>query len=62
MPYPYVERPGTDPDRVSLDLYIPAGCGAVPVVVWVHGGGWRTGDKDAGQIERKVEWAESIGV
>jgi len=60
--YQYVERPGTDPDRVSLDLYIPAGCGAVPVVVWVHGGGWRTGDKDAGQIERKVEWAESIGV
>ena len=59
--YQYAERQGTDPDRTSLDIYIPAGCGPVPVVVWVHGGGWRRGDKEAGQIERKVAWAESIG-
>lgn len=33
--------------RQVLDLYLPddAGCVPVPVVVWVHGGGWRTGDK-----------------
>jgi len=29
-----------------LDLYLPAaGAGPFPVVVWVHGGGWRSGDK-----------------
>ena len=29
-----------------LDLYLPAKAArAAPLVVWVHGGGWRTGDK-----------------
>lgn len=33
-----------------LDLYLPAdtGCDAVPLVVWVHGGGWSVGDKRHG--------------
>jgi acetyl esterase/lipase len=31
-----------------LDLYLPAsGTGPAPVVVWVHGGGWRVGDKSS---------------
>ena len=32
-----------------LDLYLPltAGDGVAPVVVFVHGGGWRRGDKAA---------------
>ncbi|WP_170324060.1 alpha/beta hydrolase [Cryptosporangium phraense] len=25
--------------------YLPAGGRAAPLVVWIHGGGWRTGDK-----------------
>jgi len=29
----------------KLDLYLPAGSGPFPLVVYVHGGGWRTGDK-----------------
>lgn len=31
----------------KLDLYLPTGGGTAPypVVLWVHGGGWRTGDK-----------------
>lgn len=57
----YADRPGTDPDRTSLDLYVPAGCGQVPVVVWVHGGGWKMGDKTGGQVERKAQWAASLG-
>lgn len=31
--------------RQMLDVYRPAAGKNSPVVVWVHGGGWRTGDK-----------------
>jgi arylformamidase len=31
------------------------------VVVWVHGGGWRRGDKASGFVERKAAWAASLG-
>ena len=40
----------------SLDLYLPdrrPGCGPTPIVVWVHGGGFRIGDK-ANQVRDKV--------
>jgi acetyl esterase/lipase len=30
----------------KLDLYRPAGDSAVPVVVWIHGGGWVAGTKE----------------
>jgi acetyl esterase/lipase len=39
---------GVDPNLLSLDLYLPEtgkGCAPVPLVVGVHGGGWRKGDK-----------------
>jgi acetyl esterase/lipase len=39
----YAEILGYRPLR--LDLHIPAGEGPWPLVVWVHGGGWRTGDR-----------------
>ncbi|HRZ84328.1 MAG TPA: alpha/beta hydrolase [Candidatus Hydrogenedentes bacterium] len=44
---PYAEIPGTDPNLLRLDLYLPdpAPKGSVPLVVWVHGGGWSIGDK-----------------
>jgi acetyl esterase/lipase len=39
---------GVDPNLLSLDLHLPAtgeSCPPVPLVVGVHGGGWRAGDK-----------------
>ena len=33
-------------ERQKLDLYLPEkATGPLPVVLWVHGGGWRAGDK-----------------
>jgi acetyl esterase/lipase len=39
---PYVES--GDPLQ-KLDVYAPSGAKGLPVVVWIHGGGWRVGDK-----------------
>ena len=45
----YRSIPGVDRNLTSLDLYVPpARCrrrAQVPVVVWVHGGAYRKGDK-----------------
>ena len=43
-------RPGSGQPtyaRQRFDLYLPAGCnaGGMPLVVWIHGGGWKNGDK-----------------
>ena len=32
----------------ALDLYLPAGAGPFPLVVFIHGGGWSTGNKEPG--------------
>ena len=32
-------------ERHVLDIYTPAGAKNAPVVFWIHGGGWQTGDK-----------------
>ena len=53
----YRTVPGVARNLTSLDLYVPPKrCRhrkAVPVVVWVHGGGYRKGDK-AQQVADKV--------
>jgi uncharacterized protein (TIGR03437 family) len=36
-----------DPSQ-TLDLYLPAGNGPFPLVVFIHGGGWMTGNKGDG--------------
>ncbi len=59
--YQYAERPGSPAARTSLDVYLPAGCGPVPVLVWVHGGGWRRGDKSAGAVAQKAALAHRLG-
>jgi arylformamidase len=40
-------------ERQTLDLYAPTGGKAHPVVFWIHGGGWQTGDK--GEVQRKPQ-------
>ena len=32
-------------ERQVLDVQAPAGAKNLPVVFWIHGGGWQTGDK-----------------
>jgi acetyl esterase/lipase len=32
-------------ERQKLDLYVPAGDGPAPLIVWVHGGAWLAGSK-----------------
>jgi len=43
---PYVDDPASPLQRLDVYGFEPAdGCEPAPVVVWVHGGGWRGGDK-----------------
>ena len=46
-PQVYSDLPYAEPtsERQVLDLYAPAGGKDHPVVAWIHGGGWRRGDK-----------------
>ncbi|MFN0054254.1 MAG: alpha/beta hydrolase [Planctomycetales bacterium] len=39
---PYADPPT---DRQVLDVYAPPGAKRLPVVFWIHGGGWQAGDK-----------------
>lgn len=44
----YAEIEGVDPNLLSLDLYVPENVdasGRRPVMIMIHGGGWRRGDK-----------------
>lgn len=49
---PYAQIPGTEANLLSLDVYAPNAVpkGGAPVVMMVHGGGWRTGDKANGAL------------
>lgn len=48
---PYIESPH---ERHVLDIYTPENAKNLPVVFWIHGGGWQTGDKTDIQIKPKV--------
>ncbi len=41
----YAEVEGSDKRLTSLDMYLPVGGQDHPILVWIHGGGWRRGDK-----------------
>src|SRR5687767_7779007 len=45
---PYAEP--ADP-RQKVDIYAPEGARNLPVVFWIHGGGWVTGDKTNVQVK-----------
>src|SRR5437773_4301136 len=38
-------------ERQVLDVYSPRDAKKAPVVFWIHGGGWQTGDKKSVQIK-----------
>ncbi len=37
--------------RLKVDIYAPAGAKNLPVVFWIHGGGWQAGDRTAIQLK-----------
>ena len=43
---PYAEPKA---ERQTLDIYAPPDGKKLPVVFWIHGGGWQTGDKSSVQ-------------
>lgn len=52
----YRSVPGVPADLLSVDLVLPrrdAGCPAAPLVVYIHGGGYTTGDKSQ-QVADKI--------
>jgi arylformamidase len=46
-------------ERQVLDIYAPAAAKNLPVVFWIHGGGWVTGDKSS--VQRKPQWFNDLG-
>ncbi|BBO31730.1 alpha/beta hydrolase [Lacipirellula parvula] len=42
---PYAKHADAAKNSTSLDLYVPPDAKSAPIVVWIHGGGWRHGDK-----------------
>ncbi|MCP5559556.1 MAG: alpha/beta hydrolase [Verrucomicrobiaceae bacterium] len=53
---PYVENGHA---RHVLDIYAPANAKNLPVVFWIHGGGWQTGDK--ANVQEKPAWFTKKG-
>lgn len=48
---PYAEPAN---ERQMLDVYAPDNARNLPVVFWIHGGGWQAGDKTSVQIKPKA--------
>lgn len=54
----YVEGKDADAKKHKLDLYLPDADGPFPVLMWIHGGGWKMGDRAMyGELGRR--FAES---
>lgn len=65
----YFQGEERDAQRHKLDLYLPSaasqvGQSGVPLVIWIHGGGWRIGSKDDlfGLYGRVGEYFASCGI
>lgn len=57
----YAQTPGAPATLQSLDLY-PAANRNAPLVVFIHGGGWRIGDKQNGAAgEEKASFFNALG-
>ncbi|MBC8042889.1 MAG: alpha/beta hydrolase [Rhizobacter sp.] len=56
----YATRSGSDAKLNSLDVYTLEGqAAAKPVVVFIHGGGWRIGDKQSGAKVKAESFAKA---
>jgi dipeptidyl aminopeptidase/acylaminoacyl peptidase len=58
----YYDGKDADPVKHKLDLYLPKGHKGFPVVFFVHGGGWMSGDKAIYGKLADVLCANGIGV
>jgi len=45
---------GVEDEKRTLDIYSPADAKNLPVVFWIHGGGWQAGNKD--DVKLKPQW------
>lgn len=45
MNIPYAEMDGVDANLLSLDVHAPDDAEGLPVMIFVHGGAWQSGDK-----------------
>jgi acetyl esterase/lipase len=45
---------GVEDEKRTLDVYAPANAKNLPVVFWIHGGGWQSGDKS--DVKLKPQW------
>jgi dipeptidyl aminopeptidase/acylaminoacyl peptidase len=59
---PYYEGKDADPVKHKLDIYVPKGQRGFPVVVFIHGGAWKSGDKQIYGKLGDVLCANGIGV
>jgi arylformamidase len=41
-------------ERQTLDIYSPKDAKNLPVVFWIHGGGWQAGDKSSVKVKPKM--------
>jgi arylformamidase len=48
---PYAEPAN---ERQTLDVYAPPSAKSLPVVFWIHGGGWQGGDKSSAHAKPKA--------
>jgi len=58
----YYEGKDADPDRHKLDLYLPKGKKGFPVLLFVHGGGWKNGNKGEFAFLGKALASHGVGV
>ncbi len=59
--FAYDEVDGADPQLLSLDVYELESGTKCPVIVYLHGGGWQTGDKRTTATQTKVDHFGSTG-
>lgn len=60
MDIAYYQAEGFEASATSLDIYAPEAAKGLPVVVWVHGGGWSVGDKKSGGRKAQPFTAEGF--